>query len=212
MSSKLGFLDLPAEIRFMIYRLLFHPSSEAILIGLALASSVGRSAQLLRVCRVCNQEGSPVLYGENQFALDWAYSGIEHTILEFLENIGLRNQQSIRHLRARHSSNYTLDKMRARRSLRPILENLDSLSLEFWIENRSIGAYLQRLRTGPTILQELRRRLKSQRGPYMKLAKAFKNKTDCLFPEDYALSIRLLSGTMKPGPEVSDVDPTPESH
>ncbi len=175
MSAALGFFDLPVEIRSMIYRLLFCPSSEPILISFLLARSIKRSAQLLRVCRSCHEEAAPILYGFNQFALDWAFPGTESSILEFLERIGPKYGQLIRHLRVTHYSIWTLEKMRARRSLRPILENLESLCLEFYDENSFNTYWGPTRRNHITILRDVQRFLKTQRGPYRKLVRAFKS-------------------------------------
>lgn len=174
MSARLGFLDLPVEIRLMIYRLLFCPSAEPILISFYLTRSIKRSAQLLRVCRTCYEEASMVLYAENVFAVDWAYSGTEPSILNFLENIGAKNRQLIRHLQARHHSMRTLVKMQSRRSLRLILENLETLSLEFYDANGAVKRCWPGVKNGFTILREVHRYLKKQRGPYQKLARAFR--------------------------------------
>jgi hypothetical protein len=181
----------------MIYRLLFCPSSEPILISFLLAGPLGRSAQLLRVCRSCHEEASPVLYGESQFALDWAYSGTESIIIDFLEKIGPTNRQFVRHLRVSHYSIWTLEKLRARRTLRPILENLESLWLKFYIQYSldSNGASSIE-RSSAKILRDVQTFLKTQRGPYRKLVKAFKAIED---PDQCpVLRVRLVSATAKP--------------
>lgn len=203
MSRRLGFLDLPIEIRFMIYKLLFHPSPEPILVSFLLASSVKRSAQLLRTCRSCHEEASSVLYGKNLFALDWAYAGTEIAILDFLEDIGMKNRQLIRHLRALYASIETLDKMRARRSLRPILEGLDSLSLEFYIERRS-GCTSPSRNESMKILKNLRRYIKAQRGPYQRLVRSLKSVSDC--PAQACFwEVRLVSPAIKHSAKVVEV-------
>jgi hypothetical protein len=204
MSSRLSLFDLPVEIRFMIYKLLFHPSSEPILISFLLVCSVKRSSQLLRVCRSCLEEASPVLYGDNQFALDWAYAGTEPSILDFFENIGFRNRQLIRHLSARYFSIGTLDKIRERRSLRPVLEGLDSLSLEFYNQTRNLYGYSPGRSNAATILHTLQRYLKVQRGPFRKLVKVLKLATDCPV-EAPSLSVRVVSAAMKMGPKVGNL-------
>lgn len=145
-----------------------------------------------------------MLYGKNDFTLDWAYCGTELSILEFLQDIGTKNRQLIRHLRARHFSIFTLDKIRAQRDLRPILENLDSLSLEFYDGNRSIDNYGSAKKNPVTILQDVQRYLKMQRGPYRKLVKAFKIAVDCP-AYDPILGVRLASAAIKPGPKVRNL-------
>lgn len=194
----LGLLDLPVEIRFMIYRLLFCPSPEPILLSLLPVSSAKHSAQLLRTCRACHEEGSPILYGENKLALDWAYRGTEEGILDFFAAIGLNNRQLIRHLRVREGSIGTLKLVGGRRDLRPVLENLESLSLELY-------KYGPLFFLGADLLRAIPRWLRKQRGPYRKLVRAF------ITPGQHAtrhlcrscvLSIRLISARMEPGPEV----------
>lgn len=184
----------------MIYRLLFCPSREPIIISFLLASSVERSAQLLRVCRSCCEEASPVLYGGNEFALHWAFTGIEPYIIEFFENIGTNNRQFVRHLRARHSSIWTLEKIRARRSLRPVLENLDSLRLEFYNSGgtvRSQRPYSQG--DGVCVLKSVRRYLKAQRGPFQKLGRVFKIAAE--YPYSFE-KLRLASAVIRLDPKV----------
>jgi hypothetical protein len=201
MSASFGFFELPAEIRFMIYRLLFCPSTEPILISFLLAGPIKRSAQILRISRACQEEASPVLYGQNQFALDWAYSGTESSILEFFENVGSKNRHLIRHLRARHFSIWTLDKIRKRRSLRPVLENLQSLSLEFFKSNRFVNVYLPRKGNGVAILQDIQKYLRTRRGPYKNLVQVFKTATEDL-AQGPTLRVCLASIAAKPNPEV----------
>ncbi|KAF7510851.1 hypothetical protein GJ744_005951 [Endocarpon pusillum] len=65
--------------------------------------------------------------------------------------------------------------MRARRSLRPILENLESLRLEFYGENSFNNYWGQRGRDRISNLRDVQRFLKTQRGPYRKLVRAFKS-------------------------------------
>lgn len=198
-SDAPGFLGLPAEIRFMIYRLLFCSSTEPILATLAHAHLVKRSAELLSTCKACCDEGSLVLYGENQFALDWAYRGAESLVLEFFESIGSKNQRLIRHLSARHQSIHTLNKIRARRNLRQMLENLESLTLECYLDSIYLGPET----TSLTIFRDIRLFLKTQRGPYRKLVRVLK--TASVY-KDYHLPwrIRLVSDAIKPGPKVCD--------
>jgi hypothetical protein len=183
----------------MIYRLLFRPSPEPILISLLFVSSSRRSAQLLRVSRACHEEGSPVLYGQNQFALDWAYAGTEPGLLEFLQDVGTKNRQLIRHLSARYAyaSTCTLGKIRERRSLRPVLENLDSLSLECCSNVKGCFAI--------NLLRDVRRYLSTQRGPYQKLVRAFKTTSDHPIWVSM-LSIRLISTAIRQKPTVGDHD------
>lgn len=201
MSAALGFFDLPVEIRFMIYKLLFCPSSEPVMISFLLAGPIKRSAQLLRVCRSCLEEAAPILYGSNQFSLDWAFSGTEPSILDFLESIGPENGELVRHLRVSHCSIWTLEKMRARRSLRPILENLESLCLEFYDENSFDGYWDPTRRDRITILRDVQRFLKTQRGPYRKLVRAFKS-ANKLSPHVPTLILCLVSAGTKPYLEV----------
>ena len=203
-SGARGFLDLPAEIRFMVYRLLLCPSTEPILATLAHARRGNPSTELLSTCKACCDEGSPVLYGENQFALDWAYSGAESLVLDFFESVGSKNRCLIRHLSARHLSIRTLSKIRVRRSLRQMLENLDSLTLECYYDSMYLGPDFTTL----TIFRDLRLFLRTQRGPYRKLLRVLKTVT---LHEDYhpPWRLRLISDAVKPGPQVCRADVSP---
>lgn len=59
-----GFLDLPYELRLIVYKLAFIKS---IPIQLLQADTFPRSGAFLSTCKTVNQEGSIVLYGENKF-------------------------------------------------------------------------------------------------------------------------------------------------
>jgi hypothetical protein len=195
MSAPRGFLDLPGELRFMIYRLLFCPPSEPILVSFPSAGPLRRSAQLLRVCRSCHKEASSVLYGDNQFALDY---GTESSILEFFENVGPTNRLLIRHLKACDDSIRTLEKLRTRRSLRPTLENLDSLSVEFFICYSYESFYRGLLEKSTTkLLHDVQTFLKTQRGPYQKLTKTFQSPKEIQVAWP-VLRCRLVCATAKP--------------
>jgi hypothetical protein len=175
----------------MIYRLLFCPTLEPILTGLSLAGPLRRSAQLLRVCRLCHSEASPVLYGENRFSLYWTCSSTGFCFLDFFENIGPANWQFIRHLGASEDEMWTLEMLRARKCLRPMLENLESLSLN--VKKSSVR-----------VLRNVQAVLKTQRGPYRKLIKAFHPviEEEGLF---LVLRLRLVSATTKPDLKVCDL-------
>jgi len=205
MSAPLGFFDLPGELRFMIYRLLFRPSSEPILVSFLLAGPLQRSAQLLRVCRSCHAEASPVLYGENRFALDWAYSGTESSIIEFFEDVGPTNRQFIRHLRASHYSIWTLEKLRVRKSLRPILENLESLSVRFDVLLAfDLFGIASIKKSSVKFLRDVQTILKTQRGSCRKLVKAFHSATGDA-ASGLVLELRLMPTTAKPDLKVCDL-------
>ena len=144
-----------------------------------------------------------MLYGENQFTIYWAHSSLESRTVDFFENIGARNKQFIRHLRAQ---NCTLKTFRARRSLRPILENLESLSLTFYHGQGMIRGYGSSGRSSITILRDIQRFLKTQRGPYRKLVRAFKIGAEHS-ADAPTLNVRLLSAKIKPGLEVGSFAP-----
>jgi hypothetical protein len=209
MSAPLGFFDLPGELRFMIYRLLFCPTLEPILTGFSLAGPLRHSAQLLRVCRSCHTEASPVLYGENRFSLYWIYpcssTATGFSFLRFFENIGPANWQFIRHLGASEDEMWTLEMLRARKCLRPMLENLESLSLKVYVDltlsplkTRSIK------KSSVKVLRDVQAILKTQRGPYRKLIKAFHPAVE-EEDLDLVLRLRLVSATTKPDLKVCDL-------
>lgn len=75
-STRLGFLDLPSEIRLQIYRLIFTNPVYPLAAGYTLRDKqpvhmfVTRlSAQLFRTCKTIYNEAHPVLYGINSFLL-----------------------------------------------------------------------------------------------------------------------------------------------
>jgi hypothetical protein len=61
-TSRLGFADLPPELRIKVYRNLF--VSELIWLG---RLNLALSSQLLRCSKTCLVEGRPILYRENTF-------------------------------------------------------------------------------------------------------------------------------------------------
>ncbi|KAF2007703.1 hypothetical protein P154DRAFT_996 [Amniculicola lignicola CBS 123094] len=106
--DKIGFLDLPAELRNKVYRYCLvsnqpfhfdHPSNFC------------RSSALLRTCKVIHSEACSVLYGENKFVFDrnrstrapfWQHTPKEigyQDVRTFLEMIGPENNQYLRDIR-----------------------------------------------------------------------------------------------------------------
>jgi hypothetical protein len=97
-----------------------------------------------------------------------------------------------------------LDKIRERRSLRPVLEGLDSLSLECYNQARNVYGYSPGRSNAASILHTLQRYLKVQRGPFRKLVKVLKPATDCPVKAP-SLSVRVVSAAMKMGPKVGNL-------
>jgi len=100
-----GFLDLPAELRNEIYRLVFVADLR---LNFANPINFNRGAALLRTCRQCHQEGRGILYGENTFFFsrrtsrwgsfwenEWRELGFR-SIRTFLKSIGPINTSLIR--------------------------------------------------------------------------------------------------------------------
>ena len=100
-GAHAGFLDLPAEMRNEIYRLVFVADGR-IDFG-SPGKRFKRSAALLRTCRQVHEEGRTILYAENQFFFqrrtqrrgsywddEWAELGYK-TIRKFLKDISAAN-------------------------------------------------------------------------------------------------------------------------
>ena len=64
--NRKGFLDLPAELRNGIYRLVFVTEDESI-INFAQPTNLSRTAALLRTCSQVHDEGRSILYADNKF-------------------------------------------------------------------------------------------------------------------------------------------------
>ncbi|EME42148.1 hypothetical protein DOTSEDRAFT_175017 [Dothistroma septosporum NZE10] len=106
-SKYAGFLDLPAELRNEIYRMIF-TSEQAINFGCP--DNFSRSGQLLRACNQVHEEGRSILYGENRFVVErrtqrygsfweneWRELGYLN-VRRFIKLIGAMNTALIRHL------------------------------------------------------------------------------------------------------------------
>ncbi|CAK1366783.1 hypothetical protein CB0940_10152 [Cercospora beticola] len=103
-----GFLDLPAELRNDIYRLIF--VTENATINFATPDNFSRSAALLRTCRQVYEEGRSILYSENAFAIErrtqrygsfWEHEWRELGYLnvrKFMKSIGPTNTALIRRI------------------------------------------------------------------------------------------------------------------
>ncbi|KXL44788.1 hypothetical protein M433DRAFT_139738 [Acidomyces richmondensis BFW] len=104
-AAAAGFLDLPAELRNEIYRLVFVADLR---LNFANPVNFDRGAALLRTCRQCHQEGRSILYGENTFFFsrrtsrwgsfwenEWRELGFR-SIRSFLKSIGPINTSLIR--------------------------------------------------------------------------------------------------------------------
>ncbi|KAI5364000.1 hypothetical protein Slin15195_G096550 [Septoria linicola] len=105
-SKYAGFLDLPAELRNDIYRLVF--VTERPTINFAQPDNFSRSAALLRTCRQVYEEGRSILYTENAFAVErrtqrygsfweneWRELGYLN-VRKFMKSIGPTNTALIR--------------------------------------------------------------------------------------------------------------------
>lgn len=63
-KTQAGFLELPAELRNEIYRLVFVTDGR---LNFGAPTNFGRSAAFLRTCRQVHEESRSILYGENDF-------------------------------------------------------------------------------------------------------------------------------------------------
>jgi hypothetical protein len=122
----LGFTDLPPEVRVMIYKLAFI-SEKPIIVGDQIPEGSTLSSQLLRTCRVCHDEGAPVLSGNNVFRMETAqYGPTEGNWIRYFEAIG-ENSKFVRHIQAYHYAANVVNQMSSMRNFRPMLQNLNSL-------------------------------------------------------------------------------------
>jgi hypothetical protein len=106
-KAKIGFTDLPQELRVRVYRLVFVTESP---INFHTRKHFQRSSGLLRTCKIVHEEGRAVLYGENAFHFersfntrgrffeeDWREIGFKD-IRRFLETIGNTNLSLMRYM------------------------------------------------------------------------------------------------------------------
>ncbi|KAK4548883.1 hypothetical protein LTR36_008656 [Oleoguttula mirabilis] len=102
-----GFLDLPAELRNEIYRLVFVGEGR---LKFANPTTFGRSAAFLRTCSQVHEEGRSILYAENDFYFarrmsrygsfwedEWKELGFR-SVRKFLKIIGPMNTGLIRNV------------------------------------------------------------------------------------------------------------------
>lgn len=106
-KKKVGFTDLPHEIRVRIYRCVFVTPSP---INFHSRRDFQRSSNILRACKLVHEEGREVLYGENAFHFershstrgkffeeDWREIGYKD-IRRFFETIGSTNISMMRYI------------------------------------------------------------------------------------------------------------------
>jgi hypothetical protein len=106
-AAPAGFLDLPAELRNEIYRLVFVADHR---LSFANPANFSRGAAFLRTCSQVHAEGRSILYGENEFFFnrrtsrygslwenDWHEVGYR-SARRFLKSIGPTNTSLIRQL------------------------------------------------------------------------------------------------------------------
>jgi hypothetical protein len=122
MSTGFVFTDLPAEIRVMTYKLTL-VAPNPVIVGTPLPATDTISAQLLRTCRTCHQEGLPILYGENVFSMNALQGAQIANLVRSFERFG-KNADLIRHLQAHKHALDALKRMRSMRGLRCMLQQL----------------------------------------------------------------------------------------
>ncbi|KAH9807340.1 hypothetical protein Tdes44962_MAKER06376 [Teratosphaeria destructans] len=106
-KGRAGFLDLPAELRNEIYRLVFVSEEHFNFGG---PTNFSRGAAFLRTCSQIHAEARSILYGENEFYFnrrtsrygsfwenDWRELGYR-SLRHFLKQIGPSNTSLIRHV------------------------------------------------------------------------------------------------------------------
>ncbi|KAF2773735.1 hypothetical protein EJ03DRAFT_305317 [Teratosphaeria nubilosa] len=106
-KGRAGFLDLPAELRNEIYRLVFVSEEHFNFGG---PTNFSRGAAFLRTCSQIHAEARSILYGENEFYFnrrtsrygsfwenDWRELGYR-SVRHFLKQIGPTNTSLIRHV------------------------------------------------------------------------------------------------------------------
>ena len=88
--APLGFFDLPAEVRNIIYRLLFPREPFSIRISITDTGTwfthTNKPANILRVSKAFNIEATPFFYSPNQFDFVKLYD-----VLRFINRIGKQN-------------------------------------------------------------------------------------------------------------------------
>lgn len=106
-APKANFLDLPAELRNEVYRMVFVDAKP---IDFCTVNNFAHSAALLRTCRQVHTEGCSILYGENDFYLRrrydrrtprWIASGSEIGFIDvhhFLKSITPSNISRLRNV------------------------------------------------------------------------------------------------------------------
>ena len=104
-SSPRGFLDLPTEIRLLIYEAVFTPASVVLQSGELpamiavprnfpeLISRGSRDVQLFRTCRTCHDEAIPIFYASLNLLV---YQHLPLLRLNFLPRIGAFNASFIK--------------------------------------------------------------------------------------------------------------------
>ena len=107
-SSRIGFLDLPGELRNMMYELILVTTK---VFELNRPTNFRRSAAFLRTCKQIEAEGTSILYGMNVFVFErsrqsrqerWRSTSDEIGYQDarfFLEMIGPRNVRQLRQVR-----------------------------------------------------------------------------------------------------------------
>lgn len=106
-DNKVGFLDLPSELRNIVYRHLFVVKNP---FDFNKPSNFCRSSAFLATCRQVYEEGRSILYGENSFAFERNKMSRSHyweadhkeigykDMRRFLESIGNTNLAHIREM------------------------------------------------------------------------------------------------------------------
>ncbi|KAK4497894.1 hypothetical protein PRZ48_010549 [Zasmidium cellare] len=102
-----GFLDLPAELRNEIYRMIFTTQGD---VNFSRPDNFSRSAALLRTCHQVHEEGRSILYSENKFNIErrtqrygsfweneWRELGLKN-VKVFVKSIGPNNIALIRNI------------------------------------------------------------------------------------------------------------------
>jgi hypothetical protein len=205
MSTAFTFTALPVEIRVMIYRMAF-VDIYPVLVGSSFESVPAfalHSAQLLRTCKTCHKEGSPILYGENVFVMYSRWGTETANIVRSFERFG-RNADLIRHLQAWEYGLDALKQIRSMRGLRCMLQNLDTLSITLSKRDGTHKYYMPRSPTQRSLTHELCAWLTSTRGAFQKLTRIFVARSRILTDyNDYSRTIHLISEDTKAEPEVS---------
>jgi hypothetical protein len=204
MSSRLGFTELPAEIRIMIYKLAFI-SDKPISVSGQPGGENTLSGQLLRTCRMIREEGSPILYGENTFLMECKSFISTTDLVRVFEGFG-ESAKFIRHLQAHEYAACAVNSLRSVRTLREMLQGLESLEitlLEGLAKYRWYYGTPGSRKRRPYIL-DLREWVKVARGPFQNLTRVFLERTPRAhhyWPED-DLRFTLISGSEKVKPPV----------